>query len=158
VIDSLNVGRSWNVGFRDPTLDHEAAGFGSRPPVSGLALATAIQYFKERGHDVLAMIPEHHINGGREGTQFAHQYKLLLPFVGQEVNPVPARSDDDRWILKEALDGGEDTHVMSNDNYDKYIYDGTITAEWRDRHVFKFSWLRGQLRVDPGSTISKFLP
>ena len=41
------------------------------------------------------MIPEHHLYGGREGL---HKYELLLPYINQQVFPLPARTDDDRSV------------------------------------------------------------
>ena len=46
------------------------------------------------------------------------------------------------------MEGGETFHVLSNDNYDKYIQEGSMTAEWRNRHVIKYCWIRGQLRLE----------
>eukprot|EP00966_Prymnesium_polylepis_P221399 5121576-Prymnesium_polylepis.1 len=68
-----------------------------------------------------------------------------MPYRGKQLHPIPARTDDDRQLLGLALERG--AYILTNDNYDKYVADGTISAEWREAHLLKYFWLGDELKV-----------
>ncbi|KAL3921317.1 MAG: hypothetical protein SGPRY_004947 [Prymnesium sp.] len=144
---------SYSVGFNDPELDlpryKEAYG---KVPVSSLAIVLAIEHFSALGHSVMALLPEHHCNGGRGGQHFAHRHELLEPYLDRQLFRIPSRTDDDRLILQEAV--RQRGYVLSNDNFDHYVQDGTISKEWRDGAILHYFWLGTALRVEskPGQT------
>lgn len=151
ILDSLNVGRSYNVGFRDLELNADMHTSG-RPPVSALAITKAIDHFRNRGHKVVALLPEHFYHGGRDGLQYAHRHEILKPYIDdQVVCLMPARTDDDRFILAEAKkreSRKELVCILSNDNFDEYVANGTIQRDWRDRTILHFFWIGAELRVE----------
>ena len=151
VIDALNVGRSYNLGFVCPDHHHR---FDDRQrsrstPACATAIALAIEYFLKKGYRVEAFLPEWAYYGGKSGNMFAHEHTLLKKFVdpgpSQSIMLCPSGADDDKWILqnaKEKIEEGWEVIVLSNDMYRDHVASGTVDDAWMKKHAVKFSWMQ----------------
>merc|ERR1712087_627581 len=140
VMDGLNFGRSYQVGFGQPNLDleqckrqAERAGEKYHLPVAARAIKNAIDYFKKRGYAVKAFLPEFCYNGGREGKQFAVEYKLLAEYVeASELMLTPGAADDDTTMILYAQDkekAGYGVKLLTNDKFLNHIDSKLCTQE-----------------------------
>jgi len=155
VIDALNVGRSYNLGYACP--DHHHYKYNKQQswktvPCCAQAIALAIDYFLKKGYLVEAFLPEWAYYGGKNGNMFAHEHTVLEKYVdpstgvAKTIMTCPSGADDDKWILqraKEKADEGYEVVVLSNDMYRDHIAAGTITEGWMKKHAAKFSWIGG---------------
>ena len=145
-IDGMNVGM--NVNFRDPTYDgagESATRQNGRKPVFARAITGAIEHYESRGHLVTTFLPEWCVDGGRDGTRYAHGHELLRPLVNRgTLILTPARMDDDNWLIDHAKRTG--CKILTNDHLESHISRGKLTAAWRDAHVIKFCFVANQLR------------
>ena len=152
IIDALNVGRSYNLGFVCP--EHHNYRFDDPKrrcsvPACATAIAIAIEYFLKKGYRVEAFLPEWAFYGGKSKNMFAHEHTLLERFVDphgktHSILMTPAGADDDKFILQQAknkIAEGEDVLVISNDMYRDHVASGMIDDAWMRKHAIKFSWL-----------------
>jgi len=143
VIDGMNVMSSEKVGYRSPGIDYKQwhAANGDKPPLCARAVMDAIEHFRSQGHVVVAVIPQHRMDGGANGLGQAFEVELLQPFLeglvpGASVQCCPSRTDDDHFVIRYAKSCGG--IILTNDHLERHVKAGTISSEWRNLHVLKY--------------------
>ena len=72
--------------------------------------------------------------------------------------------DDDDWFFEIAKEDPENTHILTNDNFDERSWtregESGIGRNWRDTHLIKYMWMgHGQnIRLKPHSLGSLSIP
>lgn len=145
VIDAMNVMSSEKVGYRCPGLDYKQwhAVNGDKPPLCARAVKDAIEHYRALGHAVVAVIPQHRMDGGASGMGIAFEVDLLQPYhdgliPGASVQCCPSRTDDDYFVIRYAKSCGGNTVILTNDHLERHVKAGTISSEWRNTHCVKY--------------------
>jgi len=115
---------------------------GAPPPCSARGLVRAIDKLSSRGHTVFCAMPEYFYNGGRNGTQFAHEHTLLRPYLEDgRLVLLPGVLYDDEGIINLAIE--KDAVVLTNDGFNDHVRKGVCSREWCSNRLCPYYWLNG---------------
>ena len=100
-----------------------------------------MSHLMKREYRVLVILPNWAYYGGKDGNRAVKDVNILNPFVRDgTVNFAPSHTDDDEFCLSFARDRPY-IRVLSNDNYQQYVTDGFVTADWRRQYVIKYMFI-----------------
>eukprot|EP00747_Dinoflagellata_sp_TGD_P107448 gnl/TRDRNA2_/TRDRNA2_170138_c1_seq1.p1 gnl/TRDRNA2_/TRDRNA2_170138_c1~~gnl/TRDRNA2_/TRDRNA2_170138_c1_seq1.p1 ORF type:complete len:284 (+),score=86.09 gnl/TRDRNA2_/TRDRNA2_170138_c1_seq1:575-1426(+) len=140
VVDGANVGR-----FAD-AQDALRMKFRTNapPPFSSWKVLAAVAAIEQKGMTPLVLLPQKFVSSSYPELR-ADDPKALLRLQERGIlEQVPSNIDDDRAVIRRALEVGQSTgdvaFVLTNDVFKNHVADGFVTKQWIDSTCYRFSF------------------